>query len=89
MPEIRGSLSRDGTVKGTCCWCGTSSTSSGIAPGMGGVEIPLHVLCAAAIIRAFRLWQERGIDAPPWALRGLSDYAGRVQEVRMLTPGVG
>lgn len=83
MATIIGSLSRSGEIQGPCVWCGRPSTSRAEAPGIGR-EVPIHLLCCAAVIRAFRLWQERGIDAPADDLRMLSDYAGRV---RALGPG--
>lgn len=84
MPEIVGSLSRDGTVKGTCCWCGTPSTSSGVAPGLqGSPEIPLHVLCAAMVIRAYNEWRRTGLLSP-----GMEAYLDRLGRVPPLPAGV-
>lgn len=76
MPEIRGYLSREGISQGLCVWCGRSSTSRMIAPGRGGIEVPLHALCAASIIVAYR--RASTLRIPPPRLR---EYAERVQRI--------
>lgn len=77
MPEIRGFLSREGLSQGDCLWCGGPSTSRMVAPGLeGSPEVPLHALCAASIILAYRKWERLGIVSGR-----LRVYAERVQQV--------
>lgn len=81
MPEIKGSLSRDGTVKGVCVWCSRPSTSEAEAPGIGRV-LPLHVLCAAAVISAYRAWEYSGRMTP-----ALLAYMDRIEPPSLLEIG--
>ena len=70
---ITGNLSRSGEIQGPCVWCQKPSTSRALAPGLGR-EVPIHVLCCLRVVRAARLWLERGIEAPGW-----SAYAARMR----------
>jgi hypothetical protein len=80
MPEIRGYLSREGIVQGACVLCEQPSSSRMVAPGLGGIEVPLHVLCAARIVRAYGLARS-GLPLPPGLHRMMSGYAERVQRI--------
>jgi hypothetical protein len=61
--EIRGFLSRNGDPQGECVWCGHSTTSRAEAPGLGR-EVPCHIVCCGAIIRAAREWMRTGEPSP-------------------------
>ena len=81
MPEIRGFLNRYGEVQGDCLLCERPSTSRMVAPGIeGSPEVPLHVLCAARIVRAYGLARS-GLPLPPGLHRMMSGYAERVQQI--------
>ena len=81
MAEIVGTLSRSGEIQGPCVWCNSPSTSRAVAPGLG-VEVPIHILCAAVIVRLFNESQSRGIESGN--MDRLRLYADRV---RALGPG--
>lgn len=73
---IQGTLSRDGISQGACIWCGRDATSRAFAPGIG-MEVPVHILCCAVIVRQARIYVERGIASPEWTA-----YAGRLEAYR-------
>jgi len=73
---IHGSLSRSGISQGPCIWCGKDATSRALAPGIG-MEVPVHILCCAVIVRHARVWIDTGIAAPEWTA-----YAGRLEAYR-------
>ena len=52
MPEITGAAWTG--VWAACSWCGEPTDSWGDAPGLAGSpRIPIHVLCAADVVRAY------------------------------------
>lgn len=73
MPEIRGRL--DAGPDRPCVWCGDATPNLAEAPGLG-IELPLHVFCAAAIIVAFR--NARAGRLSPGTARRLAGYQARL-----------
>jgi hypothetical protein len=82
--EITGILSRDGVNQGDCVWCGKASTSRAFARGLNA-EVPCHLLCCAAIIRAAREWMRTGEASP--ALLAYRERLGRIQAAYLLGDG--
>lgn len=83
MPEITGTIDREGRYLGECCWCGRGTTSLALAPGLGEM-IPLHVLCAAAVVNAYNRWRRTRLLSP-----AMEAYLDRLGRVPRLTGGVG
>lgn len=73
MPEIRGRL--DAGPDRPCVWCGELTPNLAEAPGYG-LELPLHVFCAGAIIVAFR--HARAGRLGPGQARLLARYQDRL-----------
>lgn len=83
MPEIVGHfpLDEDPSRQEPCVLCLAPTSTRAAAPGMGeGVEVPLHIGCAAWIVAAYG---RRGFLSTSSVVR-LADYAERV---RLLTAG--
>lgn len=63
MPEIRGHFPRveDPSREVACVFCGDPTSTLAEAPGLEPpTELPLHVLCAAEIVYAFRTFRAGG-----------------------------
>lgn len=83
MPlEIRGTfpLRPQPSDYRRCVWCQTGTTTLMETPGRSDLgAVPLHAICAAEIIEAFRRWRSGGLSAG-------DPLRGRLTAVKLLGP---
>lgn len=83
MPKIVGHfpMEEDPARQEPCVLCLEPTSTRAKAPGLGSdVELPLHVLCAGWLVRAYGKL-ERGFALSEGESRQVFAYIGRVKEL--------
>lgn len=79
MPEIRGTIPLDDRpeYQVPCVWCAFPTSTRAETPGRPDLgEVPLHVLCAGAVIVAYRRRNDRNLLGS--GLSELERFEGRL-----------